>query len=147
MRIAILGPVEVRHGDDRSADDGQGPAVGLGGARLRMLLTRLALEPGRTIPAERLIDDLWEDDPPAGAPNALQSLVSRLRAAIGREAIESRPGGYRLAVPREAVDAHEFEARVSSARDIPDARARASALREALALWRGPALADAAHLP
>ncbi|MEV5572804.1 BTAD domain-containing putative transcriptional regulator [Spirillospora sp. NPDC052269] len=155
MRIAILGPVEVRRGGGPSAGDGgergvverSGDVVELSGARLRVLLTRLALDPGRTVPAERLIDDLWEDDPPAGAPNALQALVSRLRAAIGREAIESRPGGYRLAVPREAVDAHEFEARVSAARDVPDARARASALREALALWRGPALADAAQLP
>ncbi|MCP2335799.1 BTAD domain-containing putative transcriptional regulator [Actinomadura rupiterrae] len=127
--------------------DTAGRLVEISGARLRVLLTRLALEPGRMIPAERLIDDLWEDEPPAGAPNALQSLVSRLRAVIGREAIESGPGGYRLAVPREAVDAHVFETRVRAARTITDARTRASALRAALGLWRGPALADAAHLP
>ncbi|MFC4912724.1 BTAD domain-containing putative transcriptional regulator [Actinomadura gamaensis] len=142
MRIAILGPIEVRHVGEAGAR-----TVGIAGARLRVLLTRLALEPGRTVSAERLIDDLWEDDPPAGAPNALQALVSRLRAAIGREVIESHAGGYRLAVPPDAVDAHEFETRVQAARNVADPRARALALREALSLWRGQALADAAHLP
>ncbi|WP_433150769.1 BTAD domain-containing putative transcriptional regulator [Actinomadura nitritigenes] len=137
MRIGILGPLEVR------ADGGP---VEVGGARLRALLTLLALDPGALLPAERIIDALWEDGVPRGAPNALQSLVSRLRAAIGREAVESRPGGYRLAVPRACVDAHDFEARVAAARRASDPAARSAGLREALALWRGPALADAAGL-
>ncbi|RFU38928.1 helix-turn-helix domain-containing protein, partial [Actinomadura logoneensis] len=120
-----------------------GERVEISGARLRVLLVRFALEPGRTIPSERLIDDLWEDDPPAAAPNALQSLVSRLRALIGRDVIRSAQGGYRLDVPPEVIDAHDFEARLRTARGTPDPRDRAAALREALALWRGPALADA----
>ncbi|WP_344408151.1 AfsR/SARP family transcriptional regulator, partial [Actinomadura nitritigenes] len=107
MRIGILGPLEVR---------AEGARVEVGGARLRALLTLLALDPGAFLPVERIIDALWEDGVPRGAPNALQSLVSRLRAAIGREAVESRPGAYRLAVPRACVDAHDFEARAAAAR-------------------------------
>ncbi|GLZ13224.1 SARP family transcriptional regulator [Actinomadura sp. NBRC 104425] len=143
MRIGILGPLEV------VAD---GRPVEIGGARLRALLIRLALEAGRMVPADRLIDDLWEDDAPHGAPNALQSLVSRLRAAFqeagaGRDRLESRRGAYRLAVPPEAVDAHDFEARVRRARGLADPSARSAGLRAALALWRGAALADASGLP
>ncbi|WP_207400244.1 AfsR/SARP family transcriptional regulator, partial [Actinomadura fibrosa] len=115
MRIGILGPLEVL------AD---GAPVEIGGARLRTLLTLLALDPGATVPADRIIDALWEDGVPKGAPNALQSLVSRLRTAIGRDAIESRPGAYRLVVPRSAVDAHDFEARVAAARRAPGPAAR-----------------------
>jgi predicted ATPase/DNA-binding SARP family transcriptional activator len=143
VRIAILGPLEV------VAD---GRPVGIGGARLRALLIRLALEAGRMVPADRLIEDLWEDDAPHGAPNALQSLVSRLRAAFqeagaGRGRLESRRGAYRLAVPPEAVDAHDFEARIRRARGLADPSARSAELRAALALWRGAALADASGLP
>ncbi|MDL4816038.1 BTAD domain-containing putative transcriptional regulator [Actinomadura opuntiae] len=137
MRIGILGPLEAR------ADGGP---VEVGGARLRALLTLLALDPGALLPAERIIDALWEDGVPRGAPNALQSLVSRLRAAIGRDAVESRSGAYRLVLPRACVDAHDFEARVAAARRASDPADRSAALREALALWRGPALADAAGL-
>lgn len=138
MRIGILGPLQV-------LADGGAP-VPVGGARLRALLTLLAAEPGAAVPTERIIDALWEDAVPAGAPNALQSLVSRLRAAIGRDAVESPPGAYRLAVPPEAVDAHEFEARVRAARRAADPADRSAGLRAALALWRGPALAGAAGL-
>ncbi|NVI88579.1 helix-turn-helix domain-containing protein, partial [Actinomadura sp. BRA 177] len=107
MRIGILGPLEVL------ADDGAPLAVG--GARLRALLTLLALDPGALVPAERIIGALWEDGVPGGAPNALQSLVRRLRAAIGPELIETRPGAYRLVLPTDAVDASDFEARVRAA--------------------------------
>jgi DNA-binding SARP family transcriptional activator len=128
--------------------DGERP-VEVGGARLRALLTLLALEAGRVVPADRLIGDLWEADPPAGAPNALQSLVSRLRAALGngRELIESRPAGYRLTLARSDIDAFDFETRVARARRAGDPRAVAAELRDALALWRGPALADVAGAP
>ncbi|MFC5750042.1 ATP-binding protein [Actinomadura rugatobispora] len=138
MRIGILGPLEVV-ADGRPAE--------IGGARLRALLTLLALDAGRPLTVERIIDDLWEDRAPATAPNALQALVSRLRAVIGRGSVESRPGAYRLVVPRAAVDAHDFEARVLAARRMPGAEARSDELGAALGLWRGPALADAAGLP
>ena len=137
MRIGILGPLEVLTGD--------GPRE-VGGARLRALLTRLALEPGRTIPPDRLIDDLWDDRPPAGAPNALQSLVSRLRATLGngREVIESRPAGYRLTLEPGSIDAFEFESRLAAARRADEPAEVRELLGAALALWRGPALADVA---
>jgi predicted ATPase/DNA-binding SARP family transcriptional activator len=137
VRIGILGPLEVLAGD--------GPRE-VGGARLRALLTRLALEPGRIVPPDRLIDDLWDDRPPAGAPNALQSLVSRLRATLGngREIIESRPAGYRLTLEPAAIDAFEFESRLAAARQADDPAEVRELLCSALALWRGPALADVA---
>ncbi|WP_344589066.1 AfsR/SARP family transcriptional regulator [Actinomadura vinacea] len=138
MRIGILGPLEV-------VEDGRPAAVG--GARLRALLTLLALDAGRPVPAERIIDDLWEDRAPAAALNALQALVSRLRAVIGRDRVESRRGSYRLALPRGCVDAHDFEARVLAARRAADPRARSAELGAALGLWRGPALADVSGLP
>jgi predicted ATPase/DNA-binding SARP family transcriptional activator len=120
-----------------------GAIVEVGGSRLRTLLTALALGDGRIVSAERLIDDLWESSPPSGAPNALQSLVSRLRSAVGRDFVESHPTGYRL---NADIDAGEFEQRVREARQQGPA-AKAAGLREALAMWRGPALADVAGAP
>lgn len=142
MRIGILGPLEVR--------DAAGDLVPLGGARLRALLVRLALDAGRVVPAERLVTDLWPEDGPAAAANALQALVSRLRQAAGRDLIVSRPGGYLLAVGPSEVDASMFEHRVAAGRAAlaggEPARAMAL-LAEALRLWRGPALADVADAP
>jgi predicted ATPase/DNA-binding SARP family transcriptional activator len=136
-RIAILGPLEVRAGS--------GLPVEVAGARLRRLLLRLALDPGRVVTSAQLVDAVWDDHPPAGAANALQTLVSRLRRLLP-EVLESSPSGYRLAVDAEAVDAVRFEALALAGRrqlgGDPD-RAR-DLLGEALALWRGPALADAA---
>jgi len=115
-----------------------------------MLLILLALDVGRVVPAYSLIERLWEDEPPANSGNALQSLVSRLRTALREagpadQAIESHPAGYRLALAPDRIDAVAFEAQ---ARD--GGRALASGdpvtarrmLRDALAAWRGPALAD-----
>lgn len=137
MDIRILGPLEVR------TNAGIG---GIGGSRLRTLLILLALDAGRIVTTRRLIAALWGDDPPAGAGNALQSLVSRLRRVLPGIAIESRPTGYRLAVDPDAVDAGRFERLVAVGRALVEAEpARAAQmLREALALWRGPALADVA---
>jgi DNA-binding SARP family transcriptional activator len=104
VRIGVLGPLEVTGGD--------GQPVRVGGHRVRALLILLALEPGRALPAAGLIERLWPDDRdrPADAANALQSLVSRLRAAFRQGGvpdgvIASSPAGYRLAVAPEAVDA------------------------------------------
>ncbi|NUS09461.1 MAG: AfsR/SARP family transcriptional regulator [Nonomuraea sp.] len=127
MRISILGPLEVE-------DDGG--SVVVGGLRLRALLAMLALEAGRTVTSERLIDALWPDEPPVNAANALQTLVRRLRTALRPyEVIESRPGGYVLALPPEQVDALAFRKLVGE-----DAE-------RALALWRGAALADLTSVP
>ncbi|WP_067461289.1 BTAD domain-containing putative transcriptional regulator [Actinomadura macra] len=134
MRIGILGPLEVR--------DVAARPVEVSGPRLRALLVRLAAEAGRPVSAERLLDDLWDGDPPGG--NALQALVSRLRGAAGRDLVEHGPGGYRLAVDPGEVDAVAFERAVASARGEADPGLRAEKLGRALGLWRGPALADVA---
>ena len=102
----MLGTLQVHDGDGR--------AVPVSGHRVRALLILLALDAGRVLPPQRLIERLWPDDRPADAANALQSLVSRLRAALRQAGInhgvlESSPAGYRLAVPPEAVDAVSFE--------------------------------------
>ncbi|MFA1547807.1 BTAD domain-containing putative transcriptional regulator [Actinomadura chokoriensis] len=134
MRIGILGPLDVR-------DEAARP-VEVGGRRLRALLVRLAAEAGRPVSAERLLDDLWDDAPPGG--NALQALVSRLRGVAGRDVVEHGPGGYRLGLDPGEVDAVAFERGVAAARAEDDPARRAGGLRAALALWRGPALADVA---
>ena len=117
VRIGILGPLAVR--------DGSGRPVEISGPRLRALLIRLAVDAGRTLSAERLIDDLWAGAPPASAANALQALVSRLRGAGAHEAVESRPGGYRLAVDPGQVDAVTFERLLTGARAQRDPASRA----------------------
>ena len=102
VRIALLGPLELRAGTAL-------PVVEVAGARLRRLLLRLALDPGRVVTTGQLVDAVWDEHPPAQAANALQALVSRLRRLLPG-ALESHPSGYRLDVPAEAVDAFRFEA-------------------------------------
>ncbi|RKS77328.1 putative ATPase [Actinomadura pelletieri DSM 43383] len=134
MRIGILGPLDVR-------DEAARP-VQISGRRLRALLVRLAVEAGRPVSADRLLDDLWDGAPPAGGGNALQALVSRLRGVAGRDLVEHGPAGYRLGIAPTEVDAVAFERRVVAARGEHDPARRAEGLRAALGLWRGPVLAD-----
>lgn len=137
MHYCVLGTTRALRDD--------GTAVTLGGARLRALLTVLALRPGRTVPAGVLVDEVWDGDPPADAAGALQALVGRLRRALGHSAVESVAGGYRLAAPPDAVDLHRFERLAgegSRALENGDAADALAVLGEALALWSGPALAD-----
>ncbi|MGP3633717.1 AfsR/SARP family transcriptional regulator [Streptomyces sp. 24-1644] len=137
MRYSILGTTRALRPD--------GTAVALGGARLRTLLTVLALRPGRTVGAAALVDEVWDGDPPADAVGALQALVGRLRRVLGRAAVESVEGGYRLAAQADDVDLHRFERLAGEgARALAqgDARQAAAALDDALALWREPVLAD-----
>ncbi len=101
MRIGILGPLEVRDADGRS--------LPVGGARLRSLLIRLAIAGGDAVPVDRLAADLWPDEGPAGAANAVQALVSRLRGAAGKDIVSLGPTGYRLTVPSGEIDAWAFE--------------------------------------
>jgi predicted ATPase/DNA-binding SARP family transcriptional activator len=135
MRVELLGTVQVR-------DDAGDPAH-VGGPRAQALLALLALDADRVVPAASLIDRLWDGDPPEGARGALQSMISRLRGVLG-EVIESHPAGYRLAVGRDRVDALAFEelaGQGSRALAGADTAGAAKMLRQALALWRGPALA------
>ncbi|HMH38110.1 MAG TPA: BTAD domain-containing putative transcriptional regulator, partial [Streptosporangiaceae bacterium] len=136
MQIGILGPFEVRADDGALAD--------VPGARLRALLIALALEPGRVVSTATLIDWIWGEQPPADTANALQRLVSRLRKALPEGLIEGHPDGYRLTVEPDAVDAVRFERLVAQARGAEGSR-RVQPLREALALWRGAAMADVGH--
>ncbi|MET8554679.1 BTAD domain-containing putative transcriptional regulator [Streptomyces sp. NPDC004959] len=122
-----------------------GSAVPLGGARLRALLTVLAVRAGRSVSATVLADEVWGADPPAEPQAALQALVGRLRRALGPGAIVSEPAGYRLDVPPDAVDLHRFGRLADEGRAALDAGEPARAaglLDEALALWAEPPLAD-----
>ena len=137
VRYAILGTTQALR------DDGTPSA--LAGGRLRALLTALALRPGRVVGAEALIDEVWDGDPPAGATGALQALVGRLRRALGHDAVRSVDGGYQLAAARDDIDLYRFERLAEEgARALADGDPvkAAGLLGDALALWRGPALAD-----
>nr|BFE61225.1 BTAD domain-containing putative transcriptional regulator [Dactylosporangium thailandense] len=135
MRIGLLGPLEVVGGD--------GVPLEVGGSRLRVLVTLLALEPGRVVTAARLTDGVWGEHPPAGAGNALQSLVSRLRRVLPDGVLQARPTGYLLDIDAEDVDHLRFEALVGRARAAGDPGSAVTLFRLAEQLWRGPALADA----
>ena len=138
LRVGILGELEV------TGDRGAVPVTGL---RLRRLLTRLATDPSRVVSIAELVDAIWPDDPPADTANALQTLVSRLRRALGDPSVvQQTHGGYRLALPEHAVDSWEFVQAVRKGRDLlaaGDAEHARTVLVAALALWRGEALPDA----
>ncbi len=143
MRFGVLGAVAAWRPD--------GTQVTVGGPRSRTLLALLALEAGRFVPAERLIDGMYGEHPPEGAANALQSQVSRLRTALKELApVEFTAAGYRLATEPGEVDVHRFGRLAREGRALlkngEHARA-AQVLGEALALWRGPAFTDLADAP
>lgn len=119
-------------------DDGS--TVPVGGARLRALLTALALRPGRAVPAAVLIDEVWDGDPPVDALAALQALVGRLRRALGREEVGSGEGGYVLVADRDDIDLYRFERLARAAGTAADPAETAALYDEALALWRGEPL-------
>lgn len=123
MRFGVLGPLEARLAD--------GTLVPIGAPRLRALLAMLVLDAGRIVSQDRLIDGLYGTDLPANAANALQSQVSRLRRLLPDAVIENSPAGYRLLVEPSSVDASLCASLVAQGRGA-----------EALALWRGTALAD-----
>jgi len=136
MVTLLLGPLEVH--------DGTAP-VQLGGRKARALLARLALDPNRTVPAERLVEDLWGEDPPETAGKMVQIHVSQLRKALPSGVLVTRPGGYALAVDPQSVDLVMFERLRDAGRAAlaaGDANEAARLLGEALALWRGEALAE-----
>ena len=125
MEFRILGPLEV-------FSDGQPCAIA--GAKERAVLAYLLLHAGKAVPADRLIDELWGDEPPESARNSLQVRVSGLRRALGRDRIASSPAGYLVRIEHGELDLSRFEELTASGdRD---------ALDEALALWRGQPLAE-----
>ncbi|TML22344.1 MAG: SARP family transcriptional regulator, partial [Actinobacteria bacterium] len=139
MQFRILGPVEI------CADDGR--IVPLARRQERCLLGILLLDPGRVVPADRLCALLWDDNPPEQARAILRSHITRVRAALAgaREvALDFQQGGYVLHAEPETVDVHRFRRLLDRAGTTTDAGTRERLLRQALALWRGPALDGAA---
>jgi len=143
VRITLLGSVSL------TVD---GVAVPLGGPKQRAVVSLLALDVGRVVPLDRLIQELWRDDPPAQAMMALQSYISRLRRVLAGVAapgaaswIATKPPGWVLNVRPDSVDAVEFAALLTDGRSLlasgQPGRA-AENLRQALALWTGAAMGD-----
>lgn len=138
MQIGILGPLQVQSGQQ---------AIAITGSRLRALVTRLAVDAPGPVSIGELVDAVWPGEPPTDPTNALQSLVSRVRRALGdASCIQPVPGGYRLAVEAADVDAAEFGELVAAGRRELRRDHPAGAqehLVSALALWRGDPLVDA----
>jgi predicted ATPase/DNA-binding SARP family transcriptional activator len=132
VKIGVLGPLEVA---------GDPEPIEISGARLRLLLTVLALEAPRAVSARTLVDALWGDEPPADETNALQSLVSRLRKALGdSDLVKASPAGYQLCVKAADIDVHRFDQLANSGREAlrrGDTATAVATLSDALTLWRG----------
>jgi DNA-binding SARP family transcriptional activator len=140
VEYRILGPLELAH---------HAGGVPLAAARERIVMAMLLLEAGHVLPIDRLIEGVWGDEPPATARGQIQNCVSTLRRRVlavgGRDPIRTRVPGYLLQLDDGALDLHLFEQRVAEGRALTaagDAAGAARRLRGALALWRGPALAD-----
>lgn len=136
----ILGPLEV-------IDDGA--PIEIGRPKERAVLAMLAAEPGRAVSADRLIEGLWGDRPPATAIPTLRTYVSHLRAALAdagdSDLIETIDSGYRLAIEPEQIDSVRFAdlvRRGDRAMGYSSYQEASAAFAEALTMWRGPALAD-----
>jgi predicted ATPase/DNA-binding SARP family transcriptional activator len=140
VRFGVLGPLAVW--------TGHGEPVTIPGRKVRALLADLLVHEERPVSMDRLVEDLWGEAAPADPAAALHVRVSQLRRALagaepgGRELVVSQAPGYVLRAGPDAVDATRFAALVGQAQGAVDPRTRAALLGEALALWRGPALAD-----
>jgi DNA-binding SARP family transcriptional activator len=145
VEFRILGSMEILDGGQR---------VELPSGRGRSLLALLTLHAGEPVAAERLIDELWGGDPPASAATVVQGLVSRLRRALEPDRTTGEPphvlqtagNAYCLAIDPDSVDANRFKRLFDEARG-GSPEVRAAKLSAALALWRGPALADFIYEP
>ena len=137
MRFRILGPIQALLDDDEPA--------ALGAPKQRGLLALLLANRRRVVTAEQLIDGLWGEAPPASAVQSLQVYVHGLRRALGSERIETAGRGYRVVVGEDELDLDRFERTLERGRAALEAGRSDDAaddLREALAIWRGTALAD-----
>jgi DNA-binding SARP family transcriptional activator len=134
----ILGPLEVADGER---------TVALGGVGARAVLAVLVVSANRSVSTGVLIDEVWSGRAPATAANVVQGHVSDLRRVLGRDAVETRDEGHRFVIPRGGRDLDRFEqlaAEGSEALAAGQAERAAEAFAAALALWRGPALAEVA---
>ena len=137
MEFRILGPLEV------VAD---GRVVATGGGKQRSVLGVLLLHSNEVVSVDRLVDLVWAGQAPAAARTSVQVYVSGLRKALGEGVLLTQSPGYVLRVQPGDIDAERFEAVLRAAPSLEPA-ARATTLAEALALWRGPALADFTYEP
>jgi DNA-binding SARP family transcriptional activator len=141
MQVRILGPFQLEEGGRR---------ITIGGVRQRSVLANLVLHANEVVPSEQLLVDLWGEDSPPSAANALQAAISRLRRALPPGRLITRDPGYALRVFPEELDVKRFEQLISEGRDALAAGAVAEAVRvlsQALSLWQGPALADFRYEP
>ena len=138
MEFRVLGSIEV-------FEEGNG-SIPLGGPKQRAVLAHLLLRANHLVPTEVLIDEVWGDEPPETARNALQSYASHLRKALGPERLEGSRAGYRLKAEPSELDAARFQSILRDARRLLpiDPSAAVGSFNHALDLWRGPAFADLA---
>jgi DNA-binding SARP family transcriptional activator/tetratricopeptide (TPR) repeat protein len=137
VEFRLLGPLEVAE---------QNRVLELGALKQRSLLAVLLLHANEVVPVERLVDELWGESPPATVGKSVQVYVSRLRKQLGDGRLITRAPGYLLRVDPSELDLARFERLVDEA-GASDPVAAARKLSEALALWRGPPLADLAYEP
>ena len=136
MEFKILGPLEAEQ---------EGKSVPLGGARRRALLALLLVNANRAVSRDRIVDELWGERAPDTANKMIQTYVSQLRKALPDGLIRTHPSGYSIQVADGQLDVHRFEQLLAEASDAlsgGDPQDAATRLREALALWRGPALQE-----
>jgi predicted ATPase/DNA-binding SARP family transcriptional activator len=139
VEFGILGPLEIRDGER---------TIVLGSAQQRTVLAALLLDANRPVSVDRLAEALWGEQPPSSAAAVLKNRVSQLRKLLAPTELRTEPSGYALFIEPDELDLHRFGRLVREGRDALAAgnSARAAAtLAEALALWRGPALADFAY--
>jgi DNA-binding SARP family transcriptional activator len=141
MQVRMLGPFQLEEGGGR---------ISVGGYRQRAVLASLLLRPNEVVPSERLLVDLWGEDSPRSAANSLQAAISRLRRVLPPGRLVTRAPGYALRIFPDELDVCQFEQLVADGREALTAGAAdqaARTLRQALSLWRGPALADFRYEP
>jgi DNA-binding SARP family transcriptional activator/DNA-binding beta-propeller fold protein YncE len=141
LSVRLLGPFAVERAGEQLA---------LGGARQRALLALLCIHSGEVLSADRIVDELWGESPPATARHMVEVYVSRLRKLLGSDLLRTRAPGYVLDLDAECLDARRFEVlleRGAEALADGEAELAEALLREGLGLWRGEALADFSYEP
>jgi YVTN family beta-propeller protein len=136
MFFSLLGPLQVVDGDRN---------IALGAPKQRALFVLLLLRRGEAVSVESIVEELWSGQPPATGTKAVRVYVGELRKALGPEVIVTHGGGYAIPLDEHETDIERFEQLVADGRrrlDDGDAERAATMLREALGLWRGPALSD-----
>jgi DNA-binding SARP family transcriptional activator len=134
IRFRVLGPLEVER---------DGEPVPVAGARQRALLAALLVRANHVVPTDRLVHELWGDEPPRTATTSLHNAISQLRRAVGEDVLVTRAPGYVLHANGDQIDASRFETTLREVRGLEPAE-RSARIREVLDLWRGPAYADVA---